>query len=372
MRSRFGSLVLAATAALSTQLLAAPASAQFVCVDSSNSTQGSASTGSANNMACGPNAYSDGIGSASNIAIGAGVSAYGDNSRNIAVGDGALAAGDNSGNTAYGGFSATAGNNSHNTAVGGLAGASGHNSSNTSLGGDTHSDGDNSSNMALGDSANAMGNNSDNIAIGHGAYASQNSTKNTALGAGASAQGNSVAVGADAEASFAYSAAFGNGATAARANQQVFGTSTNTYTMAGIASADGKAAQGVATHLVTSNASGDLAAYTFSELGLASSGDLAGINSRLESVDRRLDSVDQKSDKALQGVAMAFAMAGAPTLSANETFAISGNWGGYEGKSGVAFGAALKLDGNTQLTGGVGYGVNDGTVGGRAGVRIGW
>jgi hypothetical protein len=48
------------------------------------------------------------------------------------------------------------------------------------------------------------------------------------------------------------------------------------------------------------------------------------------------------------------------------------HWGGYEGKSGVSVGAAVKLDSNVQLNGGVAYGVNDGSVGGRAGVRVGW
>lgn len=183
---------------------------------------------------------------------------------------------------------------------------------------------------------------------------------------------NSVAFGAGATADNVNSAAFGNGATVTRANQQIFGTATNTYTMAGIASADSKAAQGAPTHLVTSNAGGDLAAYTFSELGLASSGDLASINSRLGQVDGRLDALDERSDKAVQGVAMAFALAGSPSLAEHETFAISGNWGGYQGKSGMAFGAALKLDPHIQLNGGMAYGMNDGTVGGRAGVRLGW
>lgn len=371
MRSRFGSLVLAAAAAFAAQLLAAPASAQFVCVDGSNSAQGATASGSADNMACGKGADAEGVNGTGNLAVGTGSGAWGNNSHNNAVGTAARADGDFSSNTALG--SATAfGNRSNNTAVGTDAAASGMLSQNTAVGYSASALGDGGHNTSLGDHASSTGHNSANVAIGYGASADGSSVRNTAVGANSRALGNSVAIGADASALYPNSAAFGNGATATRANQQVFGTATNTYTMTGIASTSSKTAQGTATHLVTSNASGDLAAHTFSELGLASSGDLAGINSRLEGVDRRLDGADQKSDKALQGVAMAFAMAGAPTLSPNETFAVSGNWGGYEGKSGVAFGAALKLDTNTQLTAGVGYGVNEGTVGGRAGVRIGW
>ncbi|MCK9912585.1 DUF4141 domain-containing protein, partial [Microbacteriaceae bacterium K1510] len=75
MRSIFGSLILAL---LGAQLLTTPASAQFVCSDPSSSAQGSVATGSTENMACGPNAYADGVGvGAGSIAIGSGVSSYG-------------------------------------------------------------------------------------------------------------------------------------------------------------------------------------------------------------------------------------------------------------------------------------------------------
>jgi hypothetical protein len=371
MRSRSCSLVLAAAAALSAQLFGAPAHAQFVCVDGANSAQGAIATGSADNMACGPSAYSDGTGSY-NTSVGSSSSAYGDNSGNTATGASASAIGDNSGNTAFGVSAGTAGNNSHNTAVGHVAAAGGDGSENTSIGFSANTNGDNANNTALGDGTSAAGDNSANVAVGHNASASGNGAQNTAVGANANAHGNSVAVGAGATASYLNSAAFGNGATVTRDNQQAFGTASNTYTMAGIGSTASKTAQGSATHLVTSNASGDLAAYTFSELGIASSSDLAGINSRLDGVDHRIDGVALKSDKALQGVAMAFAMAGAPALLPNQTFALSGNWGGYEGKNGVSVGGALKLGSNVQLNGGVAYGVNEGTVGGRAGVSVGW
>lgn len=349
----------------------APAYAQFVCVDSSNSTQGAVASGSVNNMACGNQATADGANSA-NTSIGHGAAGYGDASGNSVVGHEATAYGDDSRNAVLGDFASGHGNHSANVAVGGLAAAYGMNSQNVGVGASSRAEGDNSTNTALGNGAASFGNNSANVAIGDFASAGGNGTRNTAVGAGAGASANSVAVGADSSASFSNSAAFGNNAVATRANQQMFGTGSSTYTMAGITSSDSKATQGGSTHLVTSNAGGDLAAYTFSELGLASSDDLASINARLGQVDQRLDGLDERSDKALQGVAMAFALAGSPSLAEHETFAISGNWGGYQGKSGMAFGAALKLDPHIQLNGGMAYGMNDGTVGGRAGVRLGW
>ncbi len=157
-------------------------------------------------------------------------------------------------------------------------------------------------------------------------------------------------------------AAFGNGATATRANQQVFGTTSNTYTMPGLTSSASKSAQGSPTHLVTSNAAGDLAAYTPSELGLATTGDLNAINTR----------ISRTSDRAFTGVAMAFAMAGSPTLLDGEKFAMTGNWGTFEGQNGLAMNAALKLASHVQLNGGVAYGLNEDIAGGRVGVRVGW
>ena len=70
-------------------------------------------------------------------------------------------------------------------------------------------------------------------------------------------------------------AAFGAGATTTLANQQTFGTASNTYTMSGITSGASKTVQGAPSHLVTSNVGGDLAAHTFAELGLVTQGDIS-------------------------------------------------------------------------------------------------
>ncbi len=69
---------------------------------------------------------------------------------------------------------------------------------------------------------------------------------------------------------------------------------------------------------------------------------------------------------------MAFAMAGAPTLTNGEHFAMTGNWGTFEGQNGLAMNAAFRLASHVQLNGGVAYGVGEDLAGGRVGVRVGW
>ena len=173
-------------------------------------------------------------------------------------------------------------------------------------------------------------------------------------------------------ANFSNSTAIGNGATVTRANQQVFGTATNTYTAPGITSAASKAAQTGSLQVVTSDAGGNLATSTLSGLGLATSGDIASINSQLASINGRISDLYGRSDKAYAGIAMAFAMAGVPTLMPGEHLAMTMNYGTFEGQNGLAINAAYRLANHMQLAGGVGYGPNEGTVGGRVGLRIAW
>ncbi len=223
--------------------------------------------------------------------------------------------------TAGGGAGATATGSTFNVACGTNANASGgFNGANTAVGYEANASGTSAGNVATGIQANASGMGSGNIAIGALANASGDFSNNVAIGQSSTASANSVAIGSGASATFSNSAAFGSGATATRANQQVFGTATNTYTMAGITSATSKAAQSGPTQIVTSDASGNLATVSPAEIGLASSGDITAINTRLDDLDRR-------ASKAFTGVAMAFAMAGVPTLLPNEKFAATINYG---------------------------------------------
>jgi YadA-like protein len=107
-------------------------------------------------------------------------------------------------------------------------------------------------------------------------------------------------------------------------------------------------------------------------LGLASAGDISAINSQIAGINSRLDNLTSMSNKATTGVAMAFAMAGVPSLMPNENFAITMNWGNFQSANGLALNAAVRLDNHVQFNAGVGYGANQNLVGGRVGLRFGW
>ena len=130
---------------------------------------------------------------------------------------------------------------------------------------------------------------------------------------------------------------------------------------------------------MTSDTGGNLATSTLANLGIASSTDISAINSSLgtinsslNAINSRLDDLTDRSSKAYTGIAMAFAMAGVPTVLPNERFAIAGNWGTFEGANGLALNAAARITDNVQFNGGVAYGPNEKIAGGRLGVRVGW
>jgi trimeric autotransporter adhesin len=203
----------------------------------------------------------------------------------------------------------------------------------------------------------AAGENS--IAIGTNAFAA--GSGDVAVGQGATVQadnGSSFGAGATVLAGHTNSTAVGAGATTTRANQVMLGTSSTTYTAAGIASDASKAAQGAPTHIVTSNSSGDLAAYSFSELGLATQDDVSHLN---------------------EGIAAVAALA-QPILLPGQHFAMRAGWGGYDDANAIGLSAAgvvasnLLSQGRGTLTldGGVGFGTSEGEVAGRAGASFGW
>lgn len=325
------------------------AQAQFVCQDVASGTADGATATGANAVACGTNASASGA-----VSTAVGWSANASGIQSSAYGAAATASGNNS--SAFGLSSNASGLQS--SAFGAASTASGTLSS--AFGTSSTASGIQSS--AYGASSSASGDNSS----AYGLSSTASGLQSSAYGAGSVASGSAAtAIGNAAQAGFANSTAIGSGATATAANQMMFGTAANTYATPGITSAASQAAQGAPTHIVTSNANGDLAAYTFSQLGLAGSSELALINQRINDLDGR-------TTKALQGVAMAFAMAGMPTLLPNERFVVTGNWGTYEGQNGLAVGAAFRLTSNIQANGGVAYGLNGSNVGGRLGLRVGW
>lgn len=319
------------------------------------------------------------------------------------------------------GTNATGGGGS--TAVGAEAGSSGANGG-TFFGADAGAASNGSRNTALGNGAGGAVDGHNNLAVGADAGESVTGSGNTALGAtaGQSLHGdnniaigntagagnrvdplvvsNTIAIGNNAVASANGAMAIGHNVQATRANQVVLGTTANTYTMAGITSAASKAAQSGPTQLVTSDSGGNLATTSVASLGLASSADvgainsqlgavnsqlgtvnsqfgainsqLSTINSQLGAINARLDDLNGRTNKAINGVAMAFAMAGVPTLMPHERFAATMNWGTYQGANGLAVNTAFRITNNVQLNGGIGYGADERTVGGRIGLRVGW
>jgi autotransporter adhesin len=199
---------------------------------------------------------------------------------NVACGPSANAVGANGTNEALGASANASGNVATNVAVGASANASGNLGGNTAIGFKADASGIGSNNVAIGNQANANG------GVG---------TDNVAVGFKASATGiNTTAMGNGATAAFDNSAAFGNGAGAARANQQVFGTATNTYTMTGITSAASQTAQSGALQLVTTDAGGNLAGRTAASLGLASTTDVAAINSQIGGINSQLSTINSR------------------------------------------------------------------------------
>jgi len=169
-------------------------------------------------------------------------------------------------------------------------------------------------------------------------------------------------------------AAFGQGATTSRANQQVFGTESNTYTTTGIASDESQAVQGGVVGLVTTDATGNLASNggALQNKVNANMVGVQNIASAIGNLESRLDRNDRRTDDAVEGVAFSLAMAGTFLPQPGESVRLSGNWGNFEGSNALAFSGAMALSGQTFLTAGVGVGLEEDTLGGRAGVSYGW
>jgi hypothetical protein len=141
--------------------------------------------------------------------------------------------------------------------------------------------------------------------------------------------------------------------------------------MAGIASNASRAAQGAPTSIVTSNANGDLATHTAADLGLATTSDIAGINSQIGGLEKR-------DEELAEGIAVSLALA-QPIFQPGQNFAARVGWGNFDGSSAVGVSLAGVLDRDSFgkgtsviLDGGLGYGTSEGTVAGKGGVTFGW
>jgi autotransporter adhesin len=108
----------------------------------------------------------------------------------------------------------------------------------------------------------------------------------------------------------------------------MFGTASNTYTMAGIATAASRAAQAGPTSIVTSDNAGNLATRSLADLGLASQSDISALNGRINDVNR----------EARGGIALALAASGLQFDTRPGKVSLSGGYGNFKGESGFAVG----------------------------------
>lgn len=227
------------------------------------------------------------------------------------------------------------------------------------------------SSMAIGSGASAIAANA--VAIGNTATAiGSNSIAggNNAQATGASA----VAIGDGATAGFANSTAIGSGATVTAANQVAIGTASNTYRLAGVASAASLAAQSGPVSFVTTDAAGNLATSSFNPANLTS------LQSQFTSLQSQVTSLQsQVMDNRLEarsGTAVALAAGSMPALQPGRKFALSAGYGNFEGANAFALGAtALLYDGKSYAVianAGGGIGLERNVAGGRGAVSIQW
>ncbi|MBN9552556.1 MAG: YadA-like family protein [Alphaproteobacteria bacterium] len=102
--------------------------------------------------------------------------------------------------------------------------------------------------------------------------------------------------------------------------------------------------------------------------------DIASLDSRVTGLEASVEGgfarLDGRIDKAFEGAAMAMAMA-APAMPSDKNYAVSINWGGFEGQNAFAGTAQARISENFMVHGGIGLG-STGTVGGRAGLTYAW
>jgi hypothetical protein len=77
------------------------------------------------------------------------------------------------------------------------------------------------------------------------------------------------------------------------------------------------------------------------------------------------------SAEAFEGAAMSMAMP-APFIESGKNFAIGGNIATFGGQSAVGFTAAARVNDGLSLNGGIGLGLGEHTIGGRAGFNFSW
>ncbi len=92
----------------------------------------------------------------------------------------------------------------------------------------------------------------------------------------------------------------------------------------------------------------------------------------VDALSLQLAHTQETVDANTAGIAIANALAGSTWLQSNERFALSANWGHYEGRSAIAISGAARLGRNLSANAAIGTDPKRGALGARAGLRLGW
>ena len=223
---------------------------------------------------------------------------------------------------------------------------------------------------AIGDSARVVATNG--TALGFGAMVT--AADGIAVGVGSSATANlAIAIGSAALANGTNGVAIGNGASNASFANSVAIGSGSINTAANQVSVGGRTIGGVANGVVATDA------VNVSQLNTATAGFATGIAAINSAVIGLQDDVgilynqnrrqDRLIDRANEGVAMALAME-SPYVPAGSRFALSGGIGGYQGRHSLATAISAAVGEKANVSAGLGYGLNSGEIGYRAGFQI--
>lgn len=106
--------------------------------------------------------------------------------------------------------------------------------------------------------------------------------------------------------------------------------------------------------------------------------DVTTLFERDASQQRQIDGLKKRDDELAEGIAIALSL-DAPVFQPGQTFAMRAGWGNFDGSDAFGMTAAGLLDkgsfgpkSTVTLDGGVGFGLQQNTVAGKAGVSFGW
>ena len=185
-----------------------------------------------------------------------------------------------------------------------------------------------------------------------------------------------TAIGARANVQHDHSTAIGADAASSTDHEVTLGTSEDTVRAPGITSQLSKDRQTGSLEVVTTDANGNLASdggATFAAIqdnamGVAANrADIETGYGLIQDNRNDIDALNADMETAFEGVAMSMAM-DVPQVDESKRFALSVNWGTFEGENAFAAGAAFRIDPNWQINGGAGVGVSSGAFGGKVGV----